>query len=104
MTAKSEPTRAEVDALPGPVLLEFGTDWCPYCQMLRPTVAALLRQYPEVKHIAVEDGPGQPLGRSFGVKLWPTFVLMRDGEVHRQLARPAPHDLKTAILEYTESK
>jgi hypothetical protein len=22
-----EPTRAEVDQLPGPVLLEFGTDW-----------------------------------------------------------------------------
>lgn len=104
MTADSEPTRAEVDALPGPVLLEFGTDWCPYCQMLRPTVAALLRQYPEVQHIAVEDGPGQPLGRSFGVKLWPTFVLLRDGEVHRQLVRPAPHDLKKALQENMESK
>jgi hypothetical protein len=22
-----EPTRAEIDQLPGPVLLEFGTDW-----------------------------------------------------------------------------
>lgn len=24
--------RAEVDALPGLVLLEFGTDWCGHCQ------------------------------------------------------------------------
>ncbi len=97
MTADSEPTRAEVDALPGPVLLEFGTDWCPYCVMLRPTVAALLRQYPEVQHIAVEDGPGQPLGRSFGVKLWPTFVLMRDGQVLRHLVCPAPPTFEQAM-------
>src|ERR1700687_3993387 len=97
MTADSEPTRAEGGALPGPVLLEFGIDWCPYCIALRPTTAALLRQYPEVQHIAVEDGPGQPLGRSFGVKLWPTFVLMRDGQVLRQVVRPARQALEQAM-------
>lgn len=26
------PDRAEIDALPGLVLLEFGVDWCPHCQ------------------------------------------------------------------------
>jgi thioredoxin 1 len=97
MSAVSEPTRAELDALPGLVLLEFGTDWCPYCLMLRPTVATLLQQYPEVQHIAVEDGPGQPLGRSFGIKLWPTFVFMRDGQVVGQLVRPAPQALEQAM-------
>jgi thioredoxin 1 len=97
MTSDREPTRAAVDNLTGPVLLEFGTDWCPYCLTLRPTVAELLRQYPEVQHIAIEDGPGQPLGRSFGVKLWPTFVLMRDGQVVQQLARPSPKTLEQAM-------
>jgi thioredoxin 1 len=97
MTPDREPTRAEVDKLPGPLLLEFGTAWCPYCLMLRPTVAALLHQYPEVEHVAIEDGPGQPLGRSFGVKLWPTFVLMRDGQVIQQLARPSPKALEKAM-------
>lgn len=102
MTTDHEPTRAEVDALPGTVLLEFGTDWCPYCQRLRPTVAALLRQYPEVQHIAIEDGPGQPLGRSFSVKLWPTFVLMRDGHAVWQLTRPSPQTLEEAMQELQE--
>lgn len=97
MTPDREPTRAEVDALAGTVLLEFGTDWCPYCLMLRPTVATLLRQHPAVQHVAIEDGPGQPLGRSFGVKLWPTFVLMRDGNVVQQLARPSPQTLEEAM-------
>src|SRR5437763_54507 len=92
-----EPTRAEVDRLPGQVLLEFGTDWCGYCRALRPMVAAILRRHPDIEHLKIEDGPGQPLGRSFRVKLWPTFVLMRDGQVLRQLVRPAPRELEDAM-------
>ncbi|HAB86275.1 MAG TPA: thiol reductase thioredoxin, partial [Pseudomonas sp.] len=30
--ANIEPSRAEVDALEGPVLLEFGTAWCGHCR------------------------------------------------------------------------
>ena len=30
--AETEPARAEVDALPGAVLLEFGTNWCGHCR------------------------------------------------------------------------
>ena len=92
-----EPSRAEVEQMPGPVLLEFGTDWCPYCLALRPQVASLLRAHPEVRHLKVEDGPGRPLGRSYRVKLWPNFVFLRDGQVVRQLARPAPKDLEAAM-------
>jgi thioredoxin 1 len=51
-------------------------------------LAALLHRHPEVRHIKVEDGPGQPLGRSFGVKLWPTLVLLRDGQVVSLVVRP----------------
>ena len=30
-----EPARDAVDAMPGDVLLEFGTPWCGYCQRLK---------------------------------------------------------------------
>jgi thioredoxin 1 len=36
----------------------------------------------------VEDGPGRALGRSFGVKLWPTLVFLRDGTEVARLVRP----------------
>jgi len=84
----SEPTRTEVEQLPGPVLLNFGTNWCGFCQATDPQLAALLAGHPEVRHIKVEDGKGKPLGRSFGVKLWPTLVFLRDGKVQSQVARP----------------
>lgn len=82
------PSRAEVDATPGPVVLEFGAAWCGHCRTLAPTLARALLEHPEVRHVKVEDGPGLPLGRSFGVKLWPTLVFLRDGRVLRQVARP----------------
>jgi thioredoxin 1 len=62
-------------------------------------LAALLRQYPDVQHLEIEDGPGRPLGRSFRVKLWPTLVFLRDGQVVRQAVRPTPDELTEAFAE-----
>ena len=82
------PTRAEVDALPGLSLLEFGTTWCGHCRAAQPALAEALAQHVHWRHIKVEDGPGQALGRSFRVKLWPTLVLLRDGQEVARLVRP----------------
>ena len=91
------PTREQIDATPGLVLLEFGTDWCGFCRALAPKVAAMVAANPEIRHIKVEDGSGRPLGRSFRVKLWPNLVFLRDGAVVRQLARPTTAELEDAL-------
>jgi thioredoxin 1 len=82
------PTRAAVDAMPGLTLLEFGTDWCGHCLAAQPAMAEALTQVQLWHHIKVEDGPGRPLGRSYRVKLWPTLVLLRDGQEVARLVRP----------------
>jgi len=74
--------------MPGAVLLEFGTDWCGYCQAFEQRLRGLLEEYPQVQLLQIEDGPGRPLGRSFRVKLWPNLVFLRDGRLVKQLARP----------------
>ena len=86
--AEVEPTRAEVDALDGPSVIEFGTRWCGYCRAAQPLLAAALAERPEVRHLKIEDGSGRRLGRSFRVKLWPTLVFMRAGEELARLVRP----------------
>ena len=91
------PTREEIDRTEGPVLLEFGASWCPYCRALAPELAGLLREFPGIRHIKVEDGPGRPLGRSFRVKLWPNLVFLREGRVVRQLARPKIQEVREGL-------
>jgi thioredoxin 1 len=83
-----EPTCAEIDALDTPTVLEFGTAWCGYCQAAQPSIAAAFADYPQISHIKVEDGRGRPLGRSFGVKLWPTLVFLKHGKEVARLVRP----------------
>jgi thioredoxin 1 len=86
--AKPEPSRADIDALDGASIIEFGTAWCGHCRAAQPLIAAALAEHPRVRHIKVEDGSGRPLGRSFGVKLWPTLVFLRDGKEISRLVRP----------------
>ncbi|MBS1143860.1 MAG: thioredoxin [Proteobacteria bacterium] len=80
--------RAEIDALPGEVLIEFGVDWCPHCQCAQSFIAGALQTKPDLRHIKVEDGAGRRLGRSFRVKLWPTLILMREGQEVGRIVRP----------------
>ena len=85
---RAEPKRAEIDALPGPVLLEFGTSWCGHCRRAQPLIAEALAGHPGVRHVKVEDASGKRLGRSFGVKLWPTLIFLSEGKEISRLVRP----------------
>lgn len=98
------PSRAEIDASAGPLLLEFGTDWCGHCRAARPAVQAATAAQPGVRHIRVEDGPGRALGRSFGVKLWPTLVFLRDGREVERLVRPREAAPVARALEALRSR
>jgi thioredoxin 1 len=97
------PHRAEVEALPGMTLLEFGTDWCGHCRAAQPALAEVLPGLEGWRHLKVEDGPGRPLGRSYRVKLWPTLVLLRDGQEVARLVRPTGAEDIAAALRQASS-
>ncbi|MBC7700063.1 thioredoxin family protein [Aquabacterium sp.] len=94
------PTRAQLDATNGPLVLEFGVAWCGFCRAAQPSITAALIRHPGVPHIKVEDGPGRALGRSFRVKLWPTLVFLSDGREVARLVRPdAPKAIEDALAQ-----
>ena len=83
-----EPTRDEIDQMPGPVLLEFGATWCPHCQALAPKLAELLAEHPTIRHIKIEDGPGRPLGARFVSSCGRTWSSSKRGK--SSCSRPGP--------------
>jgi thioredoxin 1 len=83
------PARGEVDRWTGPAVLEFGADWCEHCQGAQSIIAAALSEFPAVRRVKIADGKGKPLGRSFGVKLWPTLVFLKDGKEVARAVRPS---------------
>mgnify|MGYP000733491963 CR=1 FL=1 len=100
--APSQPARAEVDALAGPVVVEFGTDWCGHCRAAQPLIQEALADFPAQRHLKVEDGPGRALGRSFRVKLWPTLIFMADGREVARLVRPqSVAEIEDALRQIT---
>ncbi|HZX25523.1 MAG TPA: thioredoxin family protein [Telluria sp.] len=96
----TQPERSEIDAMRGVVAVDFGTNWCGYCNGAAADIEEALAGFPQVKHIKAEDGPGRPLGRSFRVKLWPTVVVMKDGVETGRVVRPAaPEELRKILQE-----
>lgn len=85
----------------GFLLLEFGTNWCGHCIGAQAHIVTALAAYPDLQHIKEEDGPGRRLGRIFRIKLWPTLVLLKDGEEVNRVVRPTSEkaiaELLTAI-------
>ena len=92
------PPRAEVDALQGPAVVEFGANWCGYCQAAQPVIAEAFAGHADVPHVRIEDGKGKPLGRSFQVKLWPTLIFLKDGKEVARVVRPKDAASITAAL------
>lgn len=95
----AQPERSEIDAMPGVVAVDFGTNWCGHCNGAARDIADALAGFPQVRHIKAEDGPGRPLGRSFRVKLWPTVVVMKDGAELGRVVRPQEPDELRKLLQ-----
>jgi thioredoxin 1 len=102
--AEREPTRAQIDAIAGPLVVEFGAPWCGHCAAVQPALAGLLARFPQVQHIKIHDGKGQPLGRLFRVRLWPSLVFLRDGKLMFQVARPCEEQIRQGLDAITDDE
>ena len=97
--AATDLQRETANSLPGLVVLQFGTNWCGYCQNAQALIEPVMASRPDVARHLIEDGPGRPLGRSYRVKQWPTLVLLRHGQEAGRLVRPQDAEQVRALLK-----
>lgn len=95
------PAFEDVSAAKGYAILEFGAPWCGHCQAAAPAIEEALAAS-ELPHIKVYDGKGKRLGRAFRVKLWPTLILLRDGQEIARIVRPLHVDEVADMLSQIE--
>ncbi len=99
--SETSPERAILDRTPGPLVVEFGSNDCGICQAALPLITEAMAGV-NVAHYRIQDGKGRRLGRSFGIKLWPTLIMLLDGVEVGRIVRPATVDeivLKLQIFE-----
>ncbi|PKH09401.1 thioredoxin family protein [Moritella sp. Urea-trap-13] len=82
------PKMADIETWTGYAILEFGAPWCGHCQAAESVVKDVVAEHPQLPHIKIADGRGKKLGRIFKVKLWPTLVLLKDGQEVSRIVRP----------------
>ena len=93
-------THENLERMLGAMVLEFGAEWCGYCQRAQPLIKAALSKHQSVRHIKIEDGKGKRLGRQFGIKLWPSLIFLKNGKEVSRLVRP--HDEGMIVQHLTE--
>ena len=90
--APTAPKREEVDAMTGPVLLEFGTDWCGWCKGAQPHIAAALQAALQPTALAVQDDSHLHAGHA-GAREGRHFSVQISSPRFAGLARVARHRL-----------
>lgn len=82
-----------------PVLIEFYATWCPHCQRMAPVMDMLEEdEGSKAKIVRVDEARHPDLIETYGVKSFPTFVLMKDGqEVWRDSGEKPYGELKDMV-------
>ena len=67
-------------------LIEFYTDWCPSCRAAKNAVERLVKENEELEVLTVNTDENPKLAKEFGIMSVPTFVLMKEGRVHKRVS------------------
>ncbi len=82
------------------VLVDFGSEWCPPCQMLKPIYKELSEEVDGVKFCSVDTQSNPELAQGHNITGIPCIIAFKDGQEIDRIVGLMPKDqLKQAIEE-----
>jgi len=84
-----EDFRREVLEADGPVVVDFGAEWCRPCVMVAPVLTELGEEL-GVRVVRVDTDVDQELARAYDVRQIPTLHLFEGGSLRRTLVGAWP--------------
>ena len=81
-----------------PIVVDFITDWCPYCKQLAPVLEEIAGEYIndiEVYTVNIEEHPD--IAERYDVMTVPSVFIFRNGEIKGKAVNPWP---KEALIQF----
>jgi len=83
-----------------PVLVDFWAEWCAPCRAMGPYVDKLAEEYNgRLKVLKINTQDNTEVPAKYGITAIPTFLLIRGGEVVKQMVGSQPYDQLKKIVE-----
>lgn len=65
-------------------LIHFTAEWCGPCQMMKPMIAQVLEDHPEIDYVAIDIDQDRDMAIDFQIMSVPTFIIFEgDQQVTR---------------------
>ena len=60
-------------------LLHFTAEWCEPCKMMKPVIADILEERPDLEYVPIDIDSNKDLAIQYDVMGIPTFIIEQDG-------------------------
>ncbi len=96
--ASTETWTEEVLNAPAPVLVYFWADWCEPCHEMRPSIARLAAECPDIKVVHLDIDNHEDIALTYRISIVPTIIVFRDGnKIHQSICVQSYDDIEASL-------
>ncbi len=67
-------------------LLHFTAEWCEPCKMMKPVIAEIIEENPDLEYVAVDIDNNRDLALQYDVMGVPTFIIEQDDKITNRIS------------------